>query len=109
MKFSDIPGSLTLWGTSFMTTIAVVSAVWVWVSYLHTDAEAQVHIQEYEGYKVQQYAADKFDRIDRVEREIARIDFQLLSEDLSPKEREFLKNKRLDLMAKIQCIREDKC
>ena len=109
MKFSDIPTRIKLWGTAFLTTVAIVTTVIIWVSYLQTDAEAAVHVRAFVDYQEQQYKSDKYDRVDRIVREIDRIDYQLLDEELSDVKRRYLENKRDDLEAKIECIRADTC
>ncbi len=109
MKFSDIPGTIKVWTGAFLSLVAAVAIVYGWTSMLHTDAEAQVHKDEFLNYQKQQYRADKADRVDRVQREIDRIDFQLLTDDLPLKKAEYLKNKRADLKAKIECIQKDEC
>jgi hypothetical protein len=77
--------------------------------HFHTDAEAAQHNEKFESYQEQQYAADKFDRVDRVEREIDRIDYDLLSDELTLKQIDYLKFKREDLKDKIKCIQEENC
>lgn len=109
MKPTDMPNTVKTWGSAFLVLVAVVTTLLVWASYLHTDAEAFVHIQDFESYQEQQFKADKFDRVDRVQREIDRIDFQLLEETLSETKRDYLKNKRNDLVNKITCIQNDSC
>lgn len=78
-------------------------------SHFHTDAEASQHIKEFRDYQELQYQADKNDRVDRHQREINRIEYQLLSDDLSAKEREYLASKKEELRDLIKCIREDTC
>ena len=49
------------------------------------------------------------DRIDRHQREIDRIEYQLISEELTDKQRDYLLSKKQELRDLIKCIREDKC
>ena len=109
MNFSDVPGSLRVWVTTFITVVAGFTIVYNWVGLLHTDVEAAVHVDDFVGYQEQQLQSDKQDRVDRVKREIDRIDYDLLSEDLSARQREYLENKRRDLAKQIECIRRDEC
>lgn len=87
------------------TAGAVLIAVY---SHFHTDAEAAQHVKDFENYQKQQYLADKQDRIDRHKREVNRIEYQLLSEDLSPKQIEYLNSKKTEMRDLIKCIREDR-
>ena len=84
-----------------------------WDGWTVTEAEAgQAHQQiqqKFESYQKQQYRADKADRLDRFQREMDRIDYQLISEDLTPHQREYLTNKRRDIEHKIQCVENDTC
>jgi hypothetical protein len=109
VKYADIPNKVKAWGAAFLTAVAVGTTVFVWVSYLHTDAEAAVHVADFQDYQAQQLKSDKYDRVDRIQREIDRIDYQLLDVDLPQHKREYLTHKRTDLVEKIACIREDNC
>jgi hypothetical protein len=109
VKFSNIPNSIKAWATAFVALAAVFALAWGWIGYLHTDAEAQEHVEDFQDYQMQQFKSDKYDRADRIQREIDRIDFQLLSDDLLPRERNYLENKRADLVNKIVCIQRDEC
>ena len=77
--------------------------------HFHTDAEAAQHNEKFESYQEQQLKSDKHDRVDRVQREIDRIDFQLLEVNLPQHKRDYLTHKRKDLTDKIACIQEDNC
>jgi hypothetical protein len=103
------PTTITGW-TSMITGIAAVLVI-LFAAYSHfqTDAEAAQHNDKFESYQEQQFVSDKFDRVDRVEREIARIDYQLISDDLTLKQIDYLKFKRADLKDKIKCIQEENC
>ena len=109
MKTSNIPNAVKTWGSAFLVLVAVVTTLLVWASYLHTDAEAFVHIQDFESYQEQQLKSDKFDRVDRVEREIVRLDYQLLDTELAKEKRDYLTRTRADLVEKIKCIRDGTC
>ena len=96
--------------SSTLAAIAMITGFGYAVyGHFHTDAEAAVHVLAFEDYQKAQYQADKFDRLDRVQREIDRIDFQLISEDLTSRQREYLESKRRDLEKKMECIRRDEC
>ena len=109
MTFKDFLTDIKAVTSTVAGLAVVVGILWAMYSHFYTDAEAAEHIKEFEGYQQQQYAADKFDRVDRVQREIDRIDYQLLDIDLPQHKREYLMNKRADLVKKIECIRRDEC
>ena len=109
MKFSDVPGTLTTWISTFLTVVAGAGVIWAWTSLLHTDAEAAIHVAVFESSQEAQYDSRKNDRIDRQQREIDRIDYQLLDTELISTKREYLRRKRAELVAKIACIRADTC
>jgi hypothetical protein len=77
--------------------------------HFHTDAEAAEHVEKFESYQAQQLKSDKLKRVDEVQRDIDRYDYQLLEVDLPQHKREYLSHKRNDLVAKIRCIQEDNC
>jgi hypothetical protein len=77
--------------------------------HFHTDAEAAEHVEKFESYQVQQLQSDKLKRVDEVQRQIDRYDYQLLEVDLPQHKREYLSHKRNDLTDKIACIQEDNC
>ena len=108
MKLSDIPNQAKAWIGAFVALVAVAGMLWSWMG-LHTDAEAARHVDDFVDYKSLQYKADKFDRVDRVQREIDRIDYELLTTELSQKQKDYLKTKRGDLVKKIECIQKDEC
>jgi len=113
IQLADIPTKAKAWA-GVVTSVAAVVAICV-ASYGHfmTDAEAadqhQQIVQEQESYRAQQYRADKADRLDRFQREIDRIDFQLISDDLPDRQREYLTNKRHDIERKMACVEKDDC
>jgi hypothetical protein len=109
MKFTDIPNKVKAWCGAFIAVVAVAGTIFVWIGYLHTDAEAMVHVEDFENYQEQQLKSDKFDRIDRIQREIDRIDYQLLEVELPQHKRDYLTHKREDLVEKTKCIRADTC
>jgi hypothetical protein len=77
--------------------------------HFHTDAEAAQHNEKFESYQVQQLQSDKLKRVDSVQSQIDRYDYQLLEVDLPQHKREYLTHKRNDLVAKVRCIQEDNC
>jgi hypothetical protein len=85
---------------------AVLFAVY---SHFHTDAEAAEHVEKFESYQAQQLKSDKLKRVDSVQSQIDRYDYQLLEVDLPQHKREYLTHKRNDLVAKVKCIQEDNC
>ena len=113
IQLADIPTKSKAWA-GVVTSLAAVVAICV-ASYGHfmTDAEAadqhQQIVQEQESYRAQIYRADKQDRIDRHTREINRIEYQLISEDLTERQRDYLIGKRTELYSLIDCIRKDLC
>jgi hypothetical protein len=90
-------------------TVAVIVILFGIYSHFHTDLEAAEHVAEFTDYKVKQFEAFKLDRIDRHQREVDRIEFRLLSDELSEKERAYLVRKIQQLQDQIKCIREEKC
>lgn len=108
-SWSEISTTIKVVTGTFVSVAAAGALIYGWVGYLHTDAEASEHVKEFYQYQEQQYKSDKYERIDRVDEKIAEIDFQLLSDDLTERERQYLINKRTDLVAKISCIRSDEC
>jgi hypothetical protein len=109
VKYADIPNKVKAWGAAFLTAVAVGTTIFVWVSYLHTDAEAAIHVADFESYQAQQLESDKRKRVDTVQSQIDRYDYQLLDVDLPQVKRDYLTHKRADLVEKIGCIREDNC
>jgi hypothetical protein len=109
MKFSALSTTVKAITTTFVAVVAALAIVWGWGSLLHTDAEAQEHVDDFNDYQVQQYRSDKFERIDRVEAKIAEIDFQLLTDNLPEKKVDYLEKKRTDLKDKKDCIQKDEC
>ena len=109
IKWTDIPDRVKNWGGAFLTLVAVSGVLFAWGSLLQTDAEAQEHVNDFHSYQQQQLTSDKNDRVDRVQEQIRRIDFQLLSNELTDVEREYLKNQRQDLKDKEKCIQDNTC
>ena len=109
IKWTDIPDRVKNWGGAFLTLVAVSGVLFAWGSLLQTDAEAQEHVNDFHSYQQQQINSDKNDRVDRVQEQIRRIDFQLLSKELTDVEREYLKNQRQDLKDKEKCIQDNTC
>ena len=109
IKWTDIPDRVKNWGGAFLTLVAVSGVLFAWGSLLQTDAEAQEHVNDFYSYQQQQINSDKNDRVDRVQEQIRRIDFQLLSKGLTDVEREYLKNQRQDLKDKEKCIQDNTC
>jgi hypothetical protein len=109
VKFSELSTLVKTIAGTFITVVAALAIVWGWGGLLQTDAEAQEHKDDFNSYQMQQFKSDKYDRADRIQREIDRIDYQLLSADLSSEQRQYLNNKRADLVDKIKCIQRDEC
>ena len=113
IQLADIPTKAKAWA-GVVTSLAAVVAICV-ASYGHfmTDAEAadqhQQIVQKQESYQAQQYRADKADRLDRFQREMDRIDFNLISDELTERQREYLTNKRRDIERKMSCVEKDDC
>jgi len=107
--WANIPDRVKNWGGAFLTLVAVSGVLFAWGSLLQTDAEAQEHINDFHSYQQQQLKSDKNERVDRIELQTNDIDFRLLSDNLSEKEREYLKNQRQDLKDKQKCIQDDTC
>jgi hypothetical protein len=100
--------------TAVVAIIAALAALAVyWDGWTVSEVEAaQEHekiTQRFESYQAQQYRADKADRIDRFQREIDRIDFQQISDELTERQREYLTNKRRDIERKMTCVEKDDC
>ena len=114
--YADITGKVKAWTGAFLSVVAVGVVLWNWGGLLHTDAEAQVHVDDFVDYQTRQLAADERsyksdirDRADRVQREIDRLDYQLLDENLARNKRTYLTNKRTDMVNNIACIRDETC
>ena len=73
---------------------------------VQTDEEAYVWRS---GHVLTEAEKFKADRIDRVERESDRIEYDLLDETLKIKEVDFLKRQLNKNDLKIKCIQDDKC
>jgi len=73
---------------------------------MQTDEEAQTWR---DGHVLTEAEKFKADRIDRVERESDRIEYDLLDEELKIKEIDFLKRQLIRNDKKVECIRNDKC
>ena len=89
--------------------VAVIAAADVIVEKAGTvqmDIEAEVWRKGHILTEAQKFKAD---RIDRVERENNRIDFDLLDESLKIKEIDFLKRQLIKNDKKIECIQRDEC
>ena len=109
-KLNQVKGALT----AVVAIIAATIALWAyWDRWFVSEAEAgeeHAKIQnQFESYQQQQYRAHKSDRLDRFKREINRIDYQLLSQQISAQQREYLQNQRKDVMRKIDCVEKDEC
>jgi hypothetical protein len=107
--WSDISTLVKAITTTFVAVVAALAILWGWGGMLQTDAEAQEHVDDFVDYQKQQFKASKYDRVDRVQREIDRIDFQLLTDDLPAKKIKYLDKKRADSEKKIICIQRDEC
>lgn len=77
--------------------------------HFHTDAEAAEHVKDFQSYQLQQRTERKIDRVEILEIKKAEIDFQLLSNELSVKQEDFLKNQRSDIQKKIDCLNAGDC
>ena len=51
MKWNDIPDKVKKWTGAFLGLAAVGALIIGWVSYLHPDAEAAAHIEEFYSYQ----------------------------------------------------------
>ena len=92
--------------------IALASACYGAYSHLQTDDEAITArlaiVEMHAADKVSDRQARKNDRIDRLEREIARYERDLLGE-MPDKERTFIHRQIQKAEKKIDCIRQDQC
>jgi hypothetical protein len=107
--FSELSTLVKAVATTFIALVAALAIIWGWGGLLQTDAEAQEHKDDFVDYQQQQFKASKYDRVDRVQREMDRIDFQLLTDDLPQKKVKYLEKKRADSVDKIKCIQRDEC
>lgn len=92
--------------------IALASACWAGYSHFQTDEEAiaarLVITSLHASDRISDREARKNDRIDRLEREIARYERDLLG-DMPANERAFILRQIDKAEKKKECIREDKC
>ena len=91
--------------------IGVGTSIWVWVGYLHTDAEAAQHVAEVKDYRQKIYRQSKRERIDQVEKQIKDIDFLIQFEFAAMPDnmKLYYEQQREDLKDKIECIQKDEC
>ena len=88
---------------------AVIGAIQLVVAVageVQTDGEAQIWREDHVLTEAEKFKAD---RIDRVERENDRIEYDLLDEGLRIKEIDFLNRQLKKNDAKIKCIQEGTC
>lgn len=92
--------------------IALASACWAGYSHFQTDEEAifarLAIVEMHASDRISDRQARKNDRIDRLERENARYERDLLGE-MPDKERQFIHRQLDKNNKKIDCIRNDKC
>jgi hypothetical protein len=104
---------LTGIAASLAAVVAIAGFVAAGYSHFMTDVEAQEQHQEitddFQDYQKQQYVADKQDRLDRVQREVDRLEYDLLDAELTVEQREYKKRLINRQEAKTVCIQEDKC
>ncbi len=104
-----------LTGIAAAISAVVVIAGFMVAGYSHfmTDAEAaeqhETIIEDFESYQAQQLKSDKLKRVDQIQGQVDRIDYQLLEVELPQHKREYLTHKRGDLGAKVVCIQGDTC
>lgn len=113
------------WLAGLLGSFSVIGGTaWAAYSHFHTDAEAAAGYnkikQEYSTmvaevagdlaqYQEKTYTQFKNDRIDRHQREINRIEYQLLDPGLTPQQREYLLRRIQELRETIACIRRGEC
>ena len=113
IKISELSTTVKTIAGGVTGAVAILGVVYTGYAHFTTDAEAsEAHGQiteELHDYQEQQFKADKADRLDRFQREIDRIDYELISESLTAQQREYLKRKRHDIERKMECVEGGKC
>ena len=113
MKWQEIPKVAQWIVVVIGAVVALSTTCWAAYSHFQTDIEANASHAAIRSVVAQnqQHQLDVFkqDRVDRHQREIDRIEYQLISEDLTPEQREYLTSKREELRELIKCIRLDNC
>ena len=98
-KVVAIAGGITI-------TIAAADVIVEKANSVQMDIEAETWRK---GHILTESERFKADRIDRVERESNRIEYDLLDESLKIKEIDFLKRQLIKNDKKIECIQRDEC
>ena len=113
MKWSELSKKVQTLAIITGSVTALAATAYGAYSHFQTDAEANASHSAIRTVvaqnQQQQIDVFKEDRLDRHQREISRIEYQLLSDELTDKQREYLKRKIEELRELIKCIRQDKC
>ena len=89
--------------------VAIVAAADVAIekaSSVQTDEEAQIWRSDHILTEAEKFKAD---RVDRVQRESDRVEYDLLDSTLLPEQKAFMERQLIKNDKKIECIRDDKC
>lgn len=116
LSWSELP-AVAKWCSSLSAIAAFMFGAWISVAaayeHFQTDAEAEAAMNgienEFHSYQQQKFDSDKAQRIDGVEERVSDIEYQLLSERLSPEQREFLNGQMDQLLDTKKCIQADDC
>lgn len=92
--------------TGFTVLVAAINIVVGWASEIQYDKEAQIWRSDHVLTEAQKFKAD---RIDRVQRENDRLEYDLLDNTLSVEQRQFKTRQIEKNDKKIECIREGTC
>lgn len=94
------------WSMGLTAVFGAISLIVATAGEIQTDQEAKTWRQGHVLTEAQKFKAD---RVDRIERENARIEYDLLDEKLNIKEIDFLKRQIIKNDAKIVCIQDETC
>jgi len=112
-KLSRVQKVLTGIAASVVAVVTLAGFIVAAYSHFMTDAEAAEQHSEItdsvESYQAQQYRADKQDRVDRINREINRLEYDLLDTEMTTQQREYKKRLIGRQEKKIECIQADQC
>lgn len=99
MKWADIPDSVKLTGV----ILAAASAVSGFAFTTFQTIEAAEYQQQTQAVELRAW------RLQEIERQIKVLEFQLLSDDLTEAQKEFLRKEVQRLEKEKECVREGKC
>lgn len=113
MKWSDLSKTVQALSATVGAIIVIGGAVIASYTHFQTASAAEKQhkdiYEEIDKNQKAQMARFKNDRVDRHTREIKRLEYKLLSEELTDKQMDYIRMQIKELNATIQCIREEKC